>query len=219
MCFPNLQCITKTIYELSREKNNKSHSICLKVLHAAELQWQKEFIFYIFHFQWSWSFPPWWFFKLISFKRSFPAENLSPLEFSCSICIMCDPSRGRVWRLQLRVLNPPHISGSQQDLGHGKGHQFDELSAQGLLLWLQSTEQSAVMWAGAKPHPALGLLHLLTATRALGQRIKLSKPETQQVKGTSVQAFLLPLSCVRFQWWEEFWNSVIPLTSRDSFLL
>lgn len=38
MCFPNLQCITKNIYELSRQKNNKSHSICLKVLHAAELQ-------------------------------------------------------------------------------------------------------------------------------------------------------------------------------------
>lgn len=38
MCFAKLQRITKTVYELSTQKNNKSHSICLQVLHAAELQ-------------------------------------------------------------------------------------------------------------------------------------------------------------------------------------
>lgn len=38
MCFAKLQHITKTVYELSTQKNNKSHSICLQVQHAAELQ-------------------------------------------------------------------------------------------------------------------------------------------------------------------------------------
>lgn len=38
MCFVKLHRITKTIYELPTQKNNKSHSIVLQVLHAAELQ-------------------------------------------------------------------------------------------------------------------------------------------------------------------------------------
>lgn len=38
MCFAKLQRVPKAIYELPTQKNNKSHSICLQVLRAAELQ-------------------------------------------------------------------------------------------------------------------------------------------------------------------------------------